>query len=462
MRNDELEQLGCPKSCLTLAFEYIAKASKDGLLKRYKPKELIQAILDNPQSYFNDTTAGRFAKGIAAAEIMVNKGPVPLKIWGESGIDFNAVEQMRSALTLPVAFQAAMMPDSHFGFSIPVGGVFATVNSVIPIAVGVDIACRMKLTVTDYDIADLAKNENKLIEAIEKETCFGMGKEFSKKRQHAVMDQDWKISPVTKHMKNTAWAQLGTSGSGNHFCEFGIIQFSEQMTGIDVDKQYLALLTHSGSRGTGAKVCNHYNKIAQQSLSKDCKKYRYLPWLSLDTQEGKEYWDAMNLMGNYAAANHDCIHRHVCQNLGAGIILQIENHHNFAWKEIHNGIEVIVHRKGATPAGKGVLGVIPGSMADPAFVVEGLGVPESLMSASHGAGRKYSRSHAKQSFNWEYWNDELKKRGVKLLGAGIDEVPAVYKDILQVMEAQVDLVKPLARFDPKIVKMAGGHEPAED
>src|SRR5437667_4905153 len=153
----------------------------------------------------------------------------------------------------------------------------------------------------------------------------------------------------------------------------------------------------------------------------------------------------MELMGRYAAANHACIHKHIAGNLGAQVLLDLENHHNFAWKERHviNGIEreVIVHRKGATPAGEGALGIVPGSMASPGFVVRGKGNPESLNSASHGAGRLMSRTRASQMFNWKDVNAHLRERGVTLISAGIDEVPTVYKDIHAVMAAQSDLVE---------------------
>ena len=156
----------------------------------------------------------------------------------------------------------------------------------------------------------------------------------------------------------------------------------------------------------------------------------------------------------HAAANHDVIHRLVSQIVGGRIIAGVENHHNFAWKEVHQGRELIVHRKGATPAGSGVLGVIPGSMADPAFVVRGKGNTASLNSASHGAGRRMSRTAAREKYSWRAVQRDLELKGIRVLSAGADEVPYVYKNILDVMREQQDLVETLARFDPKIVKMS--------
>jgi tRNA-splicing ligase RtcB len=230
--------------------------------------------------------------------------------------------------------------------------------------------------------------------------------------------------------------------------------------------EYLALLSHSGSRGTGAQVCDLYSKRAMARRSDLPKELKHLAWLTLDEEDGQEYWAAMNLMGRYAAGNHAVIHKYIAKKLGAEVILDIENHHNFAWKERHvvdgKEREVIVHRKGATPAGSGVLGIIPGSMATAGFVVRGKGQRESLHSASHGAGRVMSRSKALQSFTWSGVKKQLAAAGVELLSAGLDENPGVYKDIHTVMAAQTDLVDVLGKFEPRLVKMAPAGEKAED
>jgi tRNA-splicing ligase RtcB len=156
------------------------------------------------------------------------------------------------------------------------------------------------------------------------------------------------------------------------------------------------------------------------------------------------------------------IHRQVSQLAGAQILAGVENHHNFAWREPHGDRELIVHRKGATPAGHGVLGVIPGSMGSPAFVVRGRGEPSSLHSASHGAGRAMSRTAAREKYRFKAVQHDLAAKGIRILSAGADEVPGVYKDIHEVMRQQTDLVEPIARFDPKIVKMCDDGSRAED
>jgi tRNA-splicing ligase RtcB len=335
----------------------------------------------------------------------------------------------------------------------------------VPYAVGVDIACRMKMSVLDmpaWSLTDRLKFD--LFErALERGTRFGVGSTHQIRQDHSVMDRDWYVTRITRENKDKAWKQLGTSGSGNHFVEFGLLTLSQPDAELGLEAgEYVALLSHSGSRGTGASVCSTYSAIARARLPKKYESLGRLAWLDLECEAGQEYWAAMNLMGEYAAANHDVIHRNVSKLLGARIVAGVENHHNFAWKEMHGGRELIVHRKGATPAGKGVLGVIPGSMADPAYVVRGKGVAESLNSASHGAGRCMSRTAAKQKFTWNAVRKNLEARGVKVLSAGADEVPGVYKNIDAVMREQQDLVEIVARFDPKIVKMCGDGSQAED
>ena len=346
-------------------------------------EEEVKAIIANPSAFTEDSLRGELAKALLNAPPPPRSEPIKYRQWGE-GLEHEAVMQMEKACLLPVAVAEALMPDAHVGYGFPIGGVLATENTVIPYAVGVDIACRMKMTVLDIPARDLERHQDRLTRAIEAETRFGIGASFKHRRQHEVLDADWNVSPVTKQNKDRAWSQLGTSGSGNHFVEFGLFTAHGNIRGLEPGT-YVALLSHSGSRGTGAAVCDHYSKLAFSQFPDLPSELKRLAWLSLDSQEGQEYWAAMELMGRYAAANHALIHRHVAAHLGAEVLLDLENHHNFAWKERHviNGVEkeVIVHRKGATPAGEGVLGIIPGSMASPGFVVSGKGNPESLNSA---------------------------------------------------------------------------------
>ena len=424
----------------------------------------VASIVSNPSAFVDDGLRGEFAKALLKAPPPPRAEPAKYRQWGE-GLDPEAVLQMEKACLLPVSVAGALMPDAHVGYGLPIGGVLATENAVIPYAVGVDIACRMKMTVLDLPPRDLERKQDRLTRAIEAETRFGVGSRFTDRRAHDVMDADWSVSPITKQNKDRAWSQLGTSGSGNHFVEFGLFTAHSKLHELEAGT-YVALLSHSGSRGTGAAVCDHYSKLAFEQFKDLPRELKRLAWLSLGSQEGREYWAAMELMGRYAAANHECLHRHIAENLGAQVLFDVENHHNYAWRERHviDGAEreVIVHRKGATPAGAGVLGIIPGSMASPGFLVSGKGNAASLNSASHGAGRAMSRKAANGKFNWKDVNRLLRERGVTLISAGLDEVPMAYKNIREVMAAQSDLVTVLGQFDPKLVKMAPSGERPED
>ena len=462
MKTREILALGMPKALLKQAQQMLMTASLGGVKKRALPG-LVEAVLQDPGAYVTDPLAGELAAALLqyreSVRFEARAEPAPWRQWGED-LDPESVQQLCNGCDLPVAVRGALMPDAHRGYGLPIGGVLATRNAVIPYAVGVDIACRVKLSVLDLPIDSLESKRDQLTKVLLRETQFGVGAKFEKRREHDVMDRDWNVTAITRRNRDKAWAQLGTSGGGNHFVEYGIFSVGDDSLGIPAGK-YLAILSHSGSRGTGSSVCDEYSRRAMALRPELPKELKHLAWLDLDTEDGQEYWAAMNLMGEYASANHACIHRHLVKALGARVRLDVENHHNFAWKETHGGEEVIVHRKGATPAGVGVLGIIPGTMATPAYVVRGLGHPDSLNSAAHGAGRVMSRSQAARTLNWRDARAFLAERGVTLLSAGIDEVPAVYKDIQSVMRAQSDLVEPVAQFQPKLVRMAKDG-PAED
>ncbi|MCA9024500.1 MAG: RtcB family protein [Planctomycetaceae bacterium] len=463
MNKKQLLKLGVPADCVTSAVVGIQAAARDNQWRGSKAKKVISSILAAPEKHLSDHYFGEFAREVIEDHEFVRPEPVAYRTWGADGIDEQSRQQMQQACQLPNAVGAALMPDAHVGYGLPIGGVLALDNAVCPYAVGVDIACRMKLSVLDMPAESLDNLEmfHVFRKALEEGTVFGTGKAHAQRQEHAVMDADWTVTRVTRERKDTAWNQLGTSGSGNHFVEFGRLTLDEPELGLDAG-EYVALMSHSGSRGAGHAVCSTYSTIAEQKLPKRFDDLRRLSWLYLDTEEGQEYWAAMNLMGDYAAANHDVIHRLVSSLCGAQIIAGVENHHNFAWKETHDGRDVIVHRKGATPAGEGVFGVIPGSMASPAYVVRGKGNPESLCSASHGAGRVMSRKAARDKYRFKAVKNDLEKKGVHILSAGADEVPGVYKNIDDVMREQADLVETIARFDPKIVKMCDDGSRAED
>ncbi len=463
INGNDLLALGYPQTEL-LGIALKANKKRTGLTKA-EMLEHYKRVLDNAEDYINHRVFGKLATAILeGVGQRVEEEVIPLRevavdysIYGSAHIEEGAIRQMEIAVKLPVAVAGALMPDAHQGYGLPIGGVLATENAVIPYGVGVDIGCRMALSIFDIKGIEFYGMENLLKEQLVKHTKFGAGHGFQGqyKAQHAILDRaEFNLNPFIKNLQDKAWGQLGSSGGGNHFVEWGLMEFKERDEALNIDKgTYLALLTHSGSRGMGATIAGRYTQIAKDS----CKlphEAKNLAYLDMNSQAGQEYWTLMNLAGDYASACHEVIHNKLTQAIGAEVLAKIENHHNFAWKENYQEKEVIVHRKGATPAGKGVMGIIPGSMTAPGFLVRGKGEEQALNSASHGAGRQMSRTQAIKTLKTTDINAVLQAHGIELIGAGKDEAPMAYKDIHQVMAAQEDLVDVVATFIPKIVRMA--------
>jgi len=382
-------------TAISLAIDITSKFYKHNT-KQEKLNKLTD-ILDNPESYLDDKLFYLLAEELSdfveedvQEEINIPSEGKSFASFGKVLIEESAYDQMSQAMRLPVAMRGALMPDAHHGYGLPIGGVLATHNQVIPYAVGVDIGCRMSLTLYDIDARYLKKNSYSFVKSIKDNTNFGTGGVLDKSQSHPIIDRD----------------------------EFSLIPILKNLRG----------------------------KAAKQQV-------KHLAWLDLDDDLGKEYWAAMNFAGDYATACHDQIHKHVTSPLGIKPIAKIENHHNFAWKELYGKEELIVHRKGATPAAKSDYGIIPGSMTSAAFLVRGKGNESSLCSASHGAGRRLSRSKTKQSYTMSELRKTLKKEQITLMGGGVDEAPIAYKNITKVMSYQNDLVDVIGKFYPKIVRM---------
>jgi len=436
-----------------------------GQINRYRKREkkesiLIEAkeVLLHPEKFEGHGTWGKVAEGlINPVHVRMHQlktTRVPFTIFGENEIDQQAKFQLYDSLKLPISVAGALMPDAHSGYGLPIGGVLATDNAVIPYGVGVDIGCRMSLSIFDIPASYFKGKENQLQAILKDNTKFGMNETHATKADHEVFyKSEFQDIPLLKNLLPKAYKQLGSSGGGNHFVEFGIAKIDNPENEWKLGTgEYFAVLSHSGSRGLGANIAKHYTYLA----TKQCplpKNVQHLAWLDLNTHDGQEYWLAMNLAGEYAKACHDDIHRRIAKAIGKRVVVTIENHHNFAWKEMVDGKECIVHRKGATPAAEGQLGIIPGSMTAPGYIVKGKGNAESLNSASHGAGRLFSRAKCKSMFTQSEIKKVLKTNDVTLIGGNIDEAPMAYKDITKVMGNQTDLVEVLGTFTPKIVRM---------
>ncbi len=422
---------------------------------------LLTNIKDKPAAYLQDEVLGRIAatfmeKGVdcnfQSFSLLEQTGQ--LKIYGGKEIEHAAKKQMELAMSLPVTIQGALMPDAHVGYGLPIGGVLAARNAVIPHAVGVDIGCRMALSILDESELFIKRYAHQVKTALKEHTHFGMEGGLDTEQEHAILDSpDFKATELLSRLQGKAAKQLGSSGSGNHFVEFGVVELFENNSLQLPAGKYTALLSHSGSRGLGASIAQHYTRIAMDTC-KLPRSAQQLAWLDMDSEAGQEYWLSMNLAGNYAKACHDRIHANLLKALGLQALATIENHHNFAWKEtLADGTAAVVHRKGATPAHEGELGIIPGSMTTAAYLVSGKGVGQALYSASHGAGRAMSRQQARENMTVSALKKMLSNANVSLIGGSVEENPLAYKDIEKVIAAQTELVTTEGRFLPAIVRM---------
>ncbi|HXR80932.1 MAG TPA: RtcB family protein, partial [Saprospiraceae bacterium] len=295
----ELRNIGYPEGpVISIAINVMEK-----IFKHHSKEEalvMLRGVLQAPDDYANDEVLSQVAKQLLpkpvteGAEISLNNTGIQFNIFGQEHIEEGAMHQMYTAAKLPIAIAGALMPDAHSGYGLPIGGVLATENAVIPYGVGVDIGCRMCMSIFDVDPKDLLQKESYFAREINEATLFGAGAQFDRAADHEVMDDELFYQlPLLKNLHGRAWKQLGSSGSGNHFVEFGIVEIAEKDPVLNIDAgTYVGLLSHSGSRALGANIANHYTKLAisKRRLPQDAKN---LAWLNLSEQEGIEYWNAM-------------------------------------------------------------------------------------------------------------------------------------------------------------------------
>ncbi len=396
--------------------------------------------------------------GPAASLDGLRASPAPAFVCGEVGLDGDiapaALAQLQLALRLPVAEAGALMPDAHVGQSLPIGGVLALHRAVSPSLVGVDIGCRMHLSIYALPPAGMAARRDTLFDDLRAVTAFGLGAETAGRPEHPLLDdrERWALTAQTKTLHAKARRQLGTSGSGNHFAEIVTGERLDENSGLP--EAFCGLLTHSGSRGVGYALAEHYMRLAASETARRARVPKRYEWLDLDGDAGREYWQAMILAGDYARACHEVLHTAFARRTGLTPLLTVDSPHNFAWRDDEDRV---VHRKGATLAAPGVWGIIPGSMASASYLVRGLGSAGALHSASHGAGRVGSRAEARSQISLSDARRQMARRDILADGLSADESPAAYKDIERVLRLQVEagMLAPLARMRPVAVIMAG-------
>jgi tRNA-splicing ligase RtcB len=332
IKKNQLLNLGFPKgeavrkALVAMRHEALQKRSRDEKL------DILSRLLREPESFYKHQILGETAQAIKPEQADPNaplfpsllEDARPYRIFGGDDIEQGALQQMEVAARLPVAVAGALMPDAHQGYGLPIGGVLATENSIIPYAVGVDIGCRMCLSVFDTKASFIEKNRSKLEGILMENTVFGAGQGFKKPRDHEILERnEFRDIHIVSNLKDKAWKQIGSSGSGNHFVEFGEVEITDPHNDWGLAPgTYLALLSHSGSRGLGANIAGHYTRIAMDRtrLPKEAK---HLAWLELESEPGQEYWLAMNLAGDYASACHHQIHERIHEALGSELHFRV-------------------------------------------------------------------------------------------------------------------------------------------
>lgn len=380
-----------------------------------------------------------------------------IPVWGDP-IDEGAVRQIIECSK--TANHVAMMADHHKGYAVPIGGVVAYENSISPSGVGFDIACGNKAVRTNANAYDVRENIKAIMDDIYANIAFGVGRKNDEQVDHDLFDDDaFKLTGISQ-LKDKARVQLGTVGSGNHYVDIFVDDLNQVWVGV-----------HFGSRGLGHGIATHFLKQGGASDGMDVAPLV----IPANSPLGEDYLEGMRLAGRYAYAGRDWVCNKVVHDiLGANILDEVHNHHNFAWREEHNGVDLWVVRKGATPAFPGQRGFVGGSMGDNSVILEGVDCEEakySLASTVHGAGRVMSRTAATGKKNRktgevisqgaispEMMNDWIMDKGVELRGAGTDEAPQAYKRLPEVLEHHKNSIRILRILTPIGVAMASAKE----
>lgn len=378
----------------------------------------------------------------------------PIKLWLDQ-LDNDTLTQAKNLANLPfIHSHIVIMPDAHVGYGMPIGGVAATKGMVIPNAVGVDIGCGVRAVQTSLPVIEKPQLK-KLIQTIRREIPLGF-KHHKRPLAGAAMPDPLKARDpssmvVVEREYESGRLQLGTLGGGNHFIE---VQQGED--GL------IWLMIHSGSRNIGYQVANHYNKLARIYNSSHGAKVPakwQLDYLPVKSDEGRCYLDEMNYCVEFAAANRKAMMNVVQEILhdlepAATFSPAIDVAHNYASSEFHFNKQVIVHRKGAIRAEKGAIGIVPGSQGSPSFIIRGLGNKESFCTCSHGAGRKLGRKQAQRQLDIRDQVTILEQQNILHSirhKKDLDEAPGAYKDIVEVMHNQRDLVEIITKLSPLAV-----------
>ncbi len=369
----------------------------------------------------------------------------PLKIFGQH--DEATVAQMRNCMAVGNVVAGVICADGHLGYAQPVGGVIAYEKQISISGVGFDIGCGNMAVRLDTPYSAIEDKVGEIIRDVSRVISFGVGRTNEERVEHGLFDDGdaWRESDMEAY-RQKAVTQLGTVGSGNHYVD--LMRDEDGMTWIGV---------HFGSRGLGHTSATRYLKAAGGKDGMNVPP----AVIDEDSELGRRYIAAMELAGHYSYAGREWVIERVRKIIGGSVTDMVHNHHNYAWRENHNGRDLWVVRKGATPAFPGQRGFVGGSMGDDAVIIEGVDSPEaraSLYSTVHGAGRLFGRKEAKRRFTKAEMDAWLQQRGVTLIGADLDESPMAYRRLPEVIARHAGTVKVLHTLRPFAVAMAGAGE----
>lgn len=392
-----------------------------------------------------------------------------IPVWGEH--DEATIAQIKRCAADEQVAGAALLADGHKGYSMPIGGVVAYRDAVSPSGVGYDISCGVKGTLTDLRADHIRRDIKRIMDEVARTVVFGIGQTSGKNVDHELFDDPaWRDVPQLGKLKSLAREQLGTVGSGNHYVNV-----------LEDEQGRVWVTAHFGSRGLGHRTASGFLNLAAGRAFDDRAPGEHMDQpatvIALRSELGQAYWQAMELAGRYAYAGRDFVVGQVLAILGAKAVEEVHNHHNYAWVESHGGEDVVVVRKGATPAFPGQRGVVGGSMGDISVIVEGVDTAEAraaLRSTVHGAGRLMSRTQAAGKRRWvreggrrvlktvkegqisrQMMLERVRAAGVELRGAGTDESPQVYRPLSQVLAAHAGAIRVVHTLRPLGVAMAG-------
>jgi tRNA-splicing ligase RtcB (3'-phosphate/5'-hydroxy nucleic acid ligase) len=369
----------------------------------------------------------------------------PLKIFGKH--DEATIAQMRNCMSIGNAVAGVICADGHLGYAQPVGGVIAYEKQISISGVGFDIGCGNMAARLDTPFHAIKGKVGEIIKDVHRTISFGVGRRNDERVEHELFDDRdaWRESDMEAY-RQKAVSQLGTVGSGNHYVDL-----------MHDEDGFVWIGVHFGSRGLGHTSATRYLKAAGGKDGMNVPP----AVIDEDSEIGKRYIAAMQLAGRYSYAGREWVVDRVRRIIGGSVTEMVHNHHNYAWRETHDGRDLWVVRKGATPAFPGQRGFVGGSMGDDAVIIEGVDSPEakaSLYSTVHGAGRLFGRKEAKRRFTRVEMETWLHSRGVTLVGADLDESPMAYRRLPEVLAEHAGTIRVLHTLRPFAVAMAGEEE----